>query len=177
MFTAMGILEFRPRFRFTTPLAKHEVVGRIGARLRTDNPQQLWLKDSDGHLVLSFPSRSTHAWSPQMDLNLEVHDTGTLVRCLIGPSPGIWMLFSAGYIVLSLLALTGITLGFAQLSLGHGAWGFWALPVSAVGTVVLVLMARAGRLRAADEMRVLKHFVDAALGCDCFKLAMAQAGE
>ena len=171
----MSVLEFRPRFRFTTPLGKEEVVRRIGARLREENPHQLWLKNADDHLVLSFPSKATHAWSPQMDINLEAQAGGTLVRCLIGPSPGIWMLFSAGYIVLSLLAMTGATLGFAQLSLDHLAWGFWALPVCAVGAVVLFLLARAGRGQATDEMRVLKHFVDGALGCDCFKLAMAQA--
>ena len=173
----MSVLEFRPRFRFTTPLAKAEVVQRIGARLREANPHELWLKNADDHLVLSFPSKRTHAWTPQMDINLEVRPEGTLVRCLIGPSPGIWMLFSAGYIVLSLLAMTGATLGFAQVSLGHMGWGFRALPVGAVGAVVLFLLARAGRQRATGEMRVLKHFVDDALGCDCFKLAMDQADD
>ncbi|MCC6399211.1 MAG: hypothetical protein IT227_00460 [Flavobacteriales bacterium] len=171
----MSALEFRPRFRFTTPLSKDEVVRRIGERLREENPDQLWLKNADDHLVLSFPSRHTHAWTPQMDINLEVRPEGTLVRCLLGPSPGIWMLFSAGYIVLGLLAMTGATLGFAQVSLGHAAWGFWALPVGAAGAVVLFLLARAGRRKASGEMRVLKHFVDDALGCDCFKLAMDQA--
>jgi hypothetical protein len=43
-----------------------------------------------------------------------------------------------------------------------------------VGISVMVVLARTGHQRAHDEMRVLKLFVDGALGCDCFKLAEAQ---
>ena len=75
---------------------------------------------------------------------------------------------------LTLLGLTGMTLGFSQWSLGSTPWGFWALPVSGLGVGVLIFLARAGHQRAHDEMRVLKTFVDEALGCDCFKLAEAQ---
>ncbi len=36
------------------------------------------------------------------------------------------------------------------------------------------MVAYTGQRRAHDDMRTLKDFVDAALGCDCFKLAMEQ---
>jgi hypothetical protein len=49
------------------------------------------------------------------------------------------------------------------------------LPVALVGVMVMVVLARTGHQRAHDEMRILKLFVDEALGCDCFKLAEAQA--
>lgn len=173
----MSVLEFRPRFRFVTPLAKQEVIDRIEARLKLDNPNQLWLKNADYHLLLSFPQRAVHAWTPQMDIGLDTPDPpqqGTLVRCLIGPGPGIWMLFMAGYLGATLIALTGITLGVAQLALKHNAWGFWGVAPAALLAVVLLYLAREGRSKATEEMRILKRFVDDALGCDCFKLAEAQ---
>ena len=171
----MTVLEFRPRFRFESPLKPDEVTRRIKQRVKQNNPHELWLKDAQQHLTLSFPSRNTEAWSPQMDINFEEQPNGlTLIRCLIGPSPGIWMLFAGGYLVFTLFGLTGITLGFSQWSLGNNAWGFWALPVALVGSAVLIFLARTGHQRAHSEMRVLKTFVDEALGCDCFKLAEAQ---
>lgn len=173
---AMSVLEFRPRFRFESPLKPEEVARRIQQRVKEQNPHELWVKNAHYHLTLSFPSKSTEAWTPQMDINFEDQPNGlTIVRCLIGPSPGIWMLFAAGYLVLTLLGLTGITLGLSQWTVGDAAWGFWALPVAAIGVVVMIVLARTGHQRAHDEMRVLKRFVDDALGCDCFKLAEAQA--
>ncbi len=172
----MAILEFRPRFRFESPLTPEEVARRIQQRVSGDNPHGLWLKNAQYHLTLSFPSNSTEAWTPQMDINFEEQPNGlNLVRCLIGPSPGIWMLFAGGYLVLTLLGLTGMTLGFSQWSLGSTPWGFWALPFAALGVGALIFLARTGHQRAHGEMRVLKTFVDEALGCDCFKLAEAQA--
>ena len=101
----MTVLEFRPRFRFESPLKPDEVTRRIQQRVKQNNPHELWLKDAQQHLTLSFPSRNTEAWSPQMDINFEEAPEGrTVVRCLIGPTSGIWMLFTAGYVGLTLLA-------------------------------------------------------------------------
>lgn len=39
----------------------------------------------------------------------------------------------------------------------------------------MVYLAYTGQRRAHDDMRTLKEFVDGALGCDCFKVAMEHA--
>lgn len=173
----MEVPGFRPRFRFESPLSGPIIAQRISDRLRTHNPNGLWLKNAHYHLTLNFPRSTAHAWTPQMDINFEeLAPDRNLVRCVIGPSPGIWMLFVAGYLVLTLLGLTGATLGFAQLMLHTSAWGFIAVPIALVGIAALVIVERSGRTRARDEMRLLKHFVDEALGCDCLKLAVEQMG-
>lgn len=169
-------LEFRPRFRFGTPLGGKEIAERITERLRTNNPRGLWLKNAHDHLTLNFPGQGSEAWTPQMDIDFEAVDEGrTLVRCLIGPSPSIWMLFTGGYLGLTLLGLTGITIGFVQQLMKIPMWGYVAVPVSLVGAAALFFVAHAGQHRARAEMRVLKDFLDEALGCDCFKLAEEQA--
>ena len=93
----MSDLEFRPRFRFTTPLSAEEVKSRIMARTRTQNPHALVLGGTGFHLVLNFPAKAQRSWTPQMDVDVEVLEGRTVVRCLIGPSPTIWMLFVGGY--------------------------------------------------------------------------------
>ncbi len=170
------MLEFRPRYRFEYPRSAVEVTQLIRDHIKKDATRGLWVKDAHYHLTLNFPERSAHAWTPQMDINFEELGEGrTLIRCLIGPSPGIWMLFTAGHVGLTLLGLTGLTLGLSQRSLGNTPWGFWALPFALVGIAVLIGLSREGRQRAVPDMRVLKEAVDAALGCDCLSLADRQA--
>lgn len=167
---------FRPRFKFESPLEGAEITHRIREQLQKENPSGLWLKNAHYHITLNFPYHTSHAWTPQMDINFEEVSKGqTLVRCLIGPTPGIWTLFAAGYIGFSLLGLTGLTLGFAQLSLQQDAWGFWAVPFALLAMAFMFSIERTGRARAQDDMRLLKDFVDKALGCDCLKLADAFA--
>lgn len=171
----MEVPGFRPRYKFVSPLSGAIIAQRITDRLRAHNPHGLWLKNAHYHLTLNFPRKTAHAWTPQMDINFEDMGEGrNMVRCVIGPSPGIWMLFVAGYLVLTLLGLTGATLGTAQLMLHNATWGFIAVPATAACIAVLFVVERSGRHRAQGDMRVLKDFVDEALGCDCLKLAVEQ---
>ena len=167
----MSDLEFRPRFRFITPLSAEEVKSRIMARTRTQNPHALVLGGTGFHLVLNFPAKAQRSWTPQMDVDVEVLEGRTVVRCLIGPSPTIWMLFVGGYMFSAILALLGLSIGVSQQIVGADPWGFLLVAPTPFIALVLWLMAQGGKVRSRDEMRVLKVFVDDALGCDCFALA------
>lgn len=167
----MSELEFRPRFRFHTPLSGEEVERRITDRVAQHNPEGLALRRTGMHLVLTFPHAVQHAWTPQMDVDVSAEDGRTLVRCLIGPAPSIWMLFMGGYIVLTVVALLGVTLGMAQQMVNETVWGYYlVVPLPFIG-LGLWLLAQGGKRRSRAEMRTLKTFVDEALGCDCFALA------
>ena len=135
--------------------------------------------DAGHHLSLRFPHHLQHAWTPQMDIDMEVEQlpggtVTTIVRCQVGPMPTIWMLFVGAYIFLFVIALLGVSIGTAQLVVGAFAWGLWmALPTPFLA-LGLWLLAQEGKRRAKDQMRTLKGFVDEALGCDCFALAEAE---
>lgn len=176
IFTSMDVPGFRPRFRFESDMDAAMITDRIGQRLQAENPRKIWAKNTRDHVTLAFQPNGAEAWTPEMDLSFEALENGnTMVRCLIGPSPGIWMLFAGGYLALILLGLTAITLGVAQLMLKHAAWGFYLVPVVVLGIGVLFYLERTGRRRARSDMHFLKDFVDKALGCDCLKLAEEQA--
>jgi hypothetical protein len=172
----MSELEFRPRFRFRTPMTPEEIKDRIQLRVRDENPDLLRLGGTGDHLSLQFPTKSQHSWTPQMDLDLEVEqlpgkEPETIVRCQIGPMPTIWMLFVGGHIFLCVIALLGISIGTSQQIVGAFAWGWWVALPTPLMAMALWLMAQEGKRRSKDEMRNLKTFVDDALGCDCFTLA------
>lgn len=172
----MEVPGFRPRFKFESPMTGDEVTQRISERLKQHNPRSLWLKNAHYHITLSFQRRTSEAWTPQMDITFETLGQGrTMVRCLIGPVPNIWMFFAGGYLILTLLGLTGITLGVAQHLVGNTPWGYYMAPFALIGLGILIYLERTGRQRAQGDMRYLKQYVDGALGCDCLKLAEEQA--
>ncbi|MEX1132510.1 MAG: hypothetical protein WEC15_04725 [Flavobacteriales bacterium] len=174
----MSELEFRPRFRFRTGLAPEVIKQRIQEWVRDNNPAQLRLGGTGHHLSLQFPHGVQRSWTPQMDIDVELEQLPdekpvSIVRCQIGPMPTVWMLFVGGYIFLVVIALLGISMGASQQVVGAFAWGWWvALPTPFLA-VVLWLVAQEGQRRSKAEMGLLKHFVDDALGCDCFALAEA----
>ena len=69
----------------------------------------------------------------------------------------------------------GLTLGLSQWTLNKPMWGFWILPAALVGVVGMWYASLNGKKLAQDEMWMLKHFVDEALGYDCFKMASMSA--
>lgn len=159
----MSDLEFRPRYRFGTNLPVEEIKYRISGRINMDNPDELVLGGSGHHLVLGFSEVQQHVWTPRLDIDISEVEEGSIVRCLIGPAPNVWMLFMAGYLVITLIGLTGITLGMAQQMLGITVWGYLlAAPMPLFG-VGLWLLAQGGKRRTRPEMRMLKAFVDRAM--------------
>lgn len=168
----MSELEFRPRFRFATPLSTGTVRERIGDKVLRANPKGLVLDGSGGHMTLRYPMTARRSWTPEMSVDVEDQDGVTIVRCLIGPAPNIWMMFVGGYIFWSFFAIVGITLGVSQQVVKETPWGYWLLVPALIGSVIMFGMVQEGKRRSHHEMRELKTFVDEALGCDCFKLAM-----
>lgn len=170
----MSTLEFRPRFRFQTPLPSDEIVNRVKTHLKEKNPEDIRSRMIDTHLVLRISPETRHFWSPQADVSLETLDEGgTLVRCLFGPVPTVWTMFMFFYALLGFVALIGLMIGFSQWSLDESAWAFWLVPGTLIPAGLLYFAAWEGKRLAHDEMRLLKNFLDEALGCDCFALAEA----
>lgn len=167
----MTELEFRPRYRFDLPLPPEEVKARIRTHVSAHNPHGLVLGGTGHHLVLTYPPAELRSWTPQMDIDLEVSEGRTWVRCLIGPAPTIWMLFVGGYMLSTILALLGLSIGVSQQIVGAPAWGFWMVAPTPFIALGLWLLAQAGERRSKSAMHRMKRFVDEALGCDCLALA------
>ena len=159
---------FRPRFQFRTPLHPDAVRDRLRARVREQNPAGYRLKGNLPHMILQHPPEQQHLWTPQMDIDLEMEqepgqETFTIVRCMIGPAPTVWMSFMGGYIALGLLATFGLAIGYPQLRLNASPWGLYGAGILLAAALGLWLLAQAGKQRARDQMRAQKRFVEEAL--------------
>lgn len=172
----MTDLKFRPRFRFRTPMHPDEIRDRLRGRVRNLNPTGYRLTGNLPHMVLQFPTAQQRLWTPQMDIDLEMEqepgkETFTVVRCMIGPAPAVWMMFMGAYVALGLLATFGLAIGYPQLRLNESPWGLYGAVILLLAALGLWLLAQAGKRQAKDDMLDLKHFLDAALGCDCLTMA------
>lgn len=171
----MANVSFRPRFKFETPMTMEELVGKVKDQVKERNANGFKSKVLRYHIVLKYPPEKLHFWSPQLDVNLEKQDNGlTLVRCLFGPAPTVWTMFMFFYSICGVLAVIGLMIGFSQQTLGETPWAFWVALVGTLGGAALFVAAQQGKAMAQEEMMELKLFLDAALDCDCLKLAIEE---
>lgn len=123
----------------------------------------LQYKDTHGHLIFSYRRPHKHTWSPEMDLNLEEVEDGTIIRVLIGPAAGVWTFFMFLYSICALLVVGGFVLSYSQYVLNKDLWGFWLLPIGALGAIAIYLAGLYGKSKAIPQMIFLKKFFDASL--------------
>lgn len=176
IFISMSDIKFRPRFKFRTPMHPDEIRDRLRGHVRDANPAGYRLTGNLPHMVLQHAPDQQQLWTPQMDIDLEMEqvpgkETFTLVRCMIGPAPTVWMGFMGAYILLAVLSLFAVTMGISQRMLGEAPWALHATWILIVLGVGIWLLAQAGKRWSREQMLALKRFVDGAMGCDCLSLA------
>ncbi len=152
----------RPRLKFFSDLSPGELKEKLKAGLKDAslNNWGLQYRSAGHHLLIAFPRKHRHFWSPALDISFERTAEGqTLVRMLMGPEPAIWTMFVFFYTVGGLAVVLGLVLGYSQYSLGHGAQMLYLIPGGLVLIGLLYLGALGGKSRAAGQMRQLTDFV------------------
>jgi hypothetical protein len=159
----MTSFRIRPRFELWVPESPDAVQARIHSRLN-DVRDICNGTTIPGHIVLKIEAEEQHFWSPQLSLNLEAQDEGTLISGLYGPNPNVWLLFTFGYGTIGMLALFISIFGFSRMSLGMSAPILWALPVLGAAAVGLYLASQIGQKLGAEQTFTLNHFFEEAIG-------------
>lgn len=100
-------------------------------------------------------------WSPALHLQTDAGaQGGTRVHGRFSPSSPIWTAFVAIYVLLSLLALAGITYGWVQHNLGAAPTGLWAVPGALALAGFTYGAALIGQGLGAEDMYRMRRFVD-----------------
>jgi hypothetical protein len=157
--------QLRPRYKFRNVRDAAALRQSLKSALSV-NPDQwpLTYKDTHGHLIFSYRKPEKHTWSPEMDLNLEDDgEGGTVIRVLIGPAAGVWTFFMFLYTIFGITMIASFILSYSQYVLDKTIWGFWLLPIAALGAVAVYLAGLYGKSKAIPQMIFLKKFFDATL--------------
>ncbi|MBX3471135.1 MAG: hypothetical protein KF878_30070 [Planctomycetes bacterium] len=163
---------FRPRFELVVPFPPAEVFARLDRQLACPGCpcRALVVRRTIGGaqrrstIEVEIVEERRHVWSPRLTLEVADHPDGARLFGLFGPNPTVWTGVVACYAFLGLGALFGLMLGLAQLSVGLRAWGLWVPAAAALLGALPYAASQVGQARAADQMQLLRCFLDAALG-------------
>lgn len=163
----------RPRFEVEVACPSQQVLRQLDAQL--DDPDGPCRGNVVGrHAMLHIRDDLRHTWSPYLDLEVEPHGEGALLRGRFGPHPSIWSFFAALYAICAFVALGGLIVGLSQLSLGFPAWGLWAVPGALVLAAVVYAVALMGQRLAQEQMHTLQDVLHRAAGLSDADAAAAQ---
>jgi hypothetical protein len=155
----MTSFRIRPRFSVQTNMAPDAVKLRFSEALTRPDasfegaffPQ---------HIILRLPEDARHLWSPRLEIALEPHDEGTLIRGLYGPSPQVWTFFTISYGAIGVLALFVTIIGTSQLMLDLPGHTLWALPLLGGIALFLYMLSQTGQKLGAEQTFALHHFFE-----------------
>ena len=155
----MSTLQIRPRFKIQTRENPEWVLSRLEQAL-SKSEAAITGKVVSHHVVLNIPQKDQHYWSPQLHLEVEEDEEGSLIRGLFGPKPTVWTLFVFIYSVIGLFGLIALTFGLSKWMLGEITFWFWGIPGSLVAALVVYFIARTGQHLGREQMEVLKDFLE-----------------
>jgi hypothetical protein len=112
------------------------------------------------HAMLQMPKRARHLWSPHLNLEVREYDEKHTLHGRFSPHPDVWTGFMAIYGVLLMIALGGLVLGLAQVTLGSGPWGLTLTPAALAMGAFVYGAAFIGQGMSAGQMYELRSFVD-----------------
>ncbi len=154
----MNKIRIRPRYTFTVPIKKEEVLAKLRESLN-NMPSGIDGKFVKPLVVLSIDEKHRHFWSPELSLDIERKEESTEIRCTLGPRSSLWTMFATFYGFSVLVGIAGLVLGFSQLTLGMNAYGFWLIPVSIILIGSAYGIALAGQRLSYDQMLKLRSFI------------------
>tara|TARA_R110002050_G_scaffold204327_1_gene339582 strand:+ start:69081 stop:69587 length:507 start_codon:yes stop_codon:yes gene_type:complete len=148
----------RPRFRYYVPLSQEEIRSTFNDCFK--DPKVVFTGTTlNYHIVIDYPEEKRHFWSPQIDLNLEKYEDGTLIRGLIGPRPNVWTVFMFFNAIAGFLGIVGIIIGIGQWSMEGPPQALWLIPLSLVIFAIVYYSGLTGKKIAHEESIKLHQFL------------------
>ena len=158
----MAAPRMRPRFEMVIPGTSARALQKIQTKLGEHGCPCIGTILGK-HVDLKITEAQRHFWSPQLTVDVEGHEEGTLIRGLFGPRPELWTFFVALYAVIGFCGLTGLLFGFSQWSLGLSPYALWVVPTAAALGLGVYLTALSGQKMAQEQMLLLRTFLSEAL--------------
>ena len=121
----------RPRFRYYVPYSPDQLRVKFRALFEDQNVPYTGTA-LKYHIVIDFLLADRKFWTPQLDLNLEVYEKGTLIRGLLGPRPNVWTVFMFFNAVAGFIGIIGVIVGLGQWGMEGPPMALWLLPISVI---------------------------------------------
>jgi hypothetical protein len=143
-------------------ISPEEVLNRLRTHLEKANAECTGTI-LNSYAILRVHDDQQHYWSPQLTVELEEHEKGTLIRGLVGPRPAVWTLFASFYAFAIFGGLVGLIWGLSQWSLGITPFALWIVPVALFLVIIAYSIAYTGQKLGYEQMLLLRSFLDSSL--------------
>lgn len=154
----MTSLRVRPRFKQLTQQNTKEIGNALKEGLKQQESCIGQIMEQT--IILKIAPQNQHFWSPQLALNLEESEKGTIIRGLYGPNPTIWTMFMFAYIGIGIMAMFALMVGLTNLSLGRG-YLFMIIFTALSGALLgLYFIAQFGQKMGVEQTFTLHHFFE-----------------
>lgn len=157
------ITRIRPRIRFEAAHSPEQLYRRIKEQLTQPDIE------CEGQVLPGFATfypkeKDQHYWSPQLTINFEKSETGSLVRGLYGPKPSVWTMFMFFYSLIGFITLIAAMVSLSYWSLGEYSIIFWSVPVLILIFLSLFLVAYLGQKFGHKQIVSIHRFLEECVG-------------
>ena len=151
--------QMRPTFEIAMKADGSKTMARMKRRLEQGSKRICGQVTGDFAYV-QIPPESQSLLSPHLNLELRPREGKVVLHGRFSPRPNVWTGFMAVYAVLAMSGFAGLMLGWAQTTVDEYPWGFWLAPAALALIGFVYGAAVIGQGLTADEMYVLRNFVD-----------------
>lgn len=152
--------EVLPRFRLRVNANREELLDCIDLQAKISD--EVTHTRASQYLILKIPKSKREYWSPELQIQpfQDYEDkTKTLIRCVVGPSQSVWMMFTFIYSAVILLTLFGGMFGLVQYQLNNESIFLWMWPVGIVAFLSIFVVAKMGQRKARNQTLRLVSFL------------------
>lgn len=143
-------------------MAQPQLEERLRERVAAERDSIVAVFVPDRVELVPHPS-TAHFWSPQLTLELEEREGGTLIHGRFGPHPPVWTMYMGIHAIGAFGTLGAAIFGFSQYLAGESPWALWVLPLSPLLAGLVWALAFVGQNLGAEQMYVLRRFLDDSL--------------
>lgn len=141
-----------PRFRLRVPADKDEILDYL-SDVAKENPDVAHLRAKQ-YLIYKVSKSQREYWSPELQLQpfQDYEDKNyTIIRCVVGPSQSVWMLFTFIYSAIILLMLFGGMFGLIKYQLEKDSSFLWIWPIGIVLLSSFFIISKMGQAKARNQ--------------------------
>lgn len=154
--------EVLPRFRLRISADKDELLDYLDEKAKRS--EDVTHTRAKQYLILKIPPSNREYWSPELQIQpfQDYEDKKkTIVRCVVGPSQSVWMMFTFIYSAIILLTLFGGMFGLVQYQLNKSSVFLWLWPIGIVLLLSIFAVSKYGQKKARNQtlrlVSVLMH--------------------
>jgi len=149
-----------PRFRLKIEADKDDLLDFLHNLAL--NSEEVTHTRAKQYLILRIPPSKREYWSPELQIQpfQDYEDKKkTIIRCVVGPSQSVWMMFTFFYSSVVLIMLFGGMFGLVQYQLSNYSAFLWIWPLGTIALLSIFAVSKYGQSKARNQTLRLVSFL------------------